>query len=54
MKVERIQKVTKKAKQKKQDFKDKKQYSRMFLRSYRGGLSRKLIAEYEEANNVKI
>jgi hypothetical protein len=27
---------------------DARQYSRMFLRSKQGGLSRKLIAEYEE------
>ena len=46
----RIQHVTKKVKQKKQDYRDKKQYNRMFMRKFRGGLPRKIIAEYEQAN----
>ncbi len=53
MKVERIQKITKKSKKLKQDYRDKKQYSRLFMRSHQGGLSRKIIAEFEEANNDK-
>ena len=53
MQVERIQKITKKSKLKTQELRDRKQNNKLFNQSYQGGLSRKIIAEFEEANNVK-
>ena len=53
MKVERIQKITKKSRLKKQELLDRKQNNKLFNQSYQGGLSNKIIAEHRELNNAK-
>jgi len=46
MKIKRIQ--VKKGKDTDKDKIDRRQYSRLFKRSYRGGLSKKTITKYKE------